>query len=82
MRRAQRSEWEEETAEVEVLRAQAKKHEDIGKRIKASLARANEIGSSLQASVGGQSYLDTQRLQTENQSTLPFACYFTLNGIS
>ena len=57
----------EESAEVEVLLAQARKHDELGRKIKASMARITDIGSSLQAAVGPV-YNDTQYLQTTTQN--------------
>ena len=57
----------EERAEVEVLNAQAKKHDELGRKIAASLARLQGIGSDLQAAVGPV-YSDTQTLQTTTQN--------------
>jgi exocyst complex component 7 len=57
----------EESAEVEVLLAHARKHDELGKKIKASLTRIQDIGSTLQAAVGPV-YSDTRTLQTTNQN--------------
>ena len=57
----------EESAEVDLLLAQAKKHEEIGKKMKASLLRLQGIGTSLQAAAGPV-YNDTQSLQTTTQN--------------
>ena len=57
----------EESAEVEVLLAQARRHDELGKKIKASLTRIQDIGSTLQAAVGPV-YNDTKTLQTTNKN--------------
>jgi exocyst complex component 7 len=62
------AEFAEESAEVEVLFAQTKKHEDIGRKIKASLSRIQESENSLQTVAGGPLYNDTQRLQVTERS--------------
>ncbi|KAI4153731.1 MAG: hypothetical protein LQ340_002137 [Diploschistes diacapsis] len=65
--RRTREQAAEESAEVEVLLAQAKKHDELGKKIKASLARIQDTGSSLQAAIGPV-YNDTQYLQTTTEN--------------
>lgn len=65
------SEFAEDSAEVEVLFAQTKKHEEIGRKILASLGRIKESGSSLQDAVGPV-YSDTQRLQVMERSKCSF----------
>ena len=45
---ARNSEHAEESAEVEVLLAQAKKHEELGKKIKASLVRVEDNANRLE----------------------------------
>ncbi|MCJ1328382.1 exocyst complex component exo70 [Thelotrema lepadinum] len=57
----------EESAEVDLLLAQAKKHDEIGRKMKASLARLQGIGTTLQAAAGPV-YNDTQSLQTTTQN--------------
>ena len=63
----------EESAEVEVLLAQAKKHEELGKKIKASLIRVEDNGKRLEQLVSPvQHTLDGVRdLQTMISSMLP-----------
>ena len=57
----------EESAEVEVLLAQAKRHEELGRKIKASLSRLEAIGSDLEEAAGPV-YNDTGTLQTTTQN--------------
>lgn len=57
----------EESAEVEVLSAEAAKFESISKRIKASLARL-ESGAQIVKDSIGPVYSNTQGLQTMNGS--------------
>ena len=61
------SEFAEESAEVEVLFALAKKHEEIGRKLKASVGRLEESGGILQDAVGPV-YSNTQPLQTVTAS--------------
>ncbi|MCJ1418267.1 exocyst complex component exo70 [Xylographa parallela] len=53
----------EESAEVELLRAQAEKQKDFNKRLLATLGRVSELGNSLKLELGPV-YNDTQSLQT------------------
>lgn len=57
----------EESAEVEVLFAEAAKFDVISKRIKASLARLESGGQTVKDSIG-PARTDTQSLQTMNDS--------------
>jgi hypothetical protein len=69
------SEHAEESAEVEVLLAQAKKHEELSKKIKASLGRVEDNGKRLEQLVSPvQHTLNGVRdLQAMVSSTLPFS---------
>ncbi|MCJ1393902.1 exocyst complex component exo70 [Xylographa bjoerkii] len=53
----------EESAEVELLRAQAEKQRDFNKRLLGTLGRVSELGNSLKLELGPV-YNDTQSLQT------------------
>lgn len=57
----------EESAEVEVLFAEAAKFENISKKIKASLARLEGGAKAVKDSIGPV-YSNTQSLQTMNES--------------
>ncbi len=59
--------FSEESAEVEVLFAEAAKFESISKKIKASLARL-EGGAQVVKDSIGPVYSNTQSLQTMNES--------------
>lgn len=59
--------FSEESAEVEVLFAEAAKFEGISKKIKASLARL-EGGAQVVKDSIGPVYSNTQSLQTMNES--------------
>ena len=71
------SEYAEESAEVEVLFALAKKHEEIGKKLKASVARLEESGGILQEAIGPV-YSNTQPLQTVTASKLTISFFQAL----
>ena len=57
----------EESAEVELLRAQAEKQKDFNKRLLVTLGRVSELGNSLKLELGPV-YNDTQSLQTVTDS--------------
>lgn len=57
----------EESAEVELLRAQAEKHKDFNKRLLANISRVSAIGNNLQIELGPV-YNDTQSLQIVTDS--------------
>lgn len=59
----------EESAEVEVLFAEANKFDNISKRIKSSLARLDGGAQVVKDSIGPV-YSNTQSLQTMNDSKL------------
>ena len=60
--------YAEESAEVEVLFAEAAKFDNISKRIKASLSRL-DVGTQTVRDSIGPVYSNTQGLQTVNDST-------------
>ena len=62
----------EESAEVEVLFAEAKKFEELSKKMKASLARMATSGDYLQEAIGPV-YSNTQSLKVINHSKLNLA---------
>jgi hypothetical protein len=62
-----REQLAEEAAEVEVLFAQAKKHEEIGRKIRSVLTKIENTGADLESAVG-PAYSDTQIIQTMNAS--------------
>ena len=57
----------EESAEVELLHAQAEKQRDFNKRLLGTLGRVSELGNSLKLELGPV-YNDTQSLQTVTDS--------------
>lgn len=64
----------EESAEVEVMFAEAAKFDNISKRIKASLARLEGGAQTVEDSIGPV-YSNTQNLQTMNDSMLEIHFY-------
>lgn len=67
MIRSKNADFAEESAEVEVLFAEAAKFDSISKRIKASLGRLESGGQIVKDSIGPV-YSNTQSLQTMNSS--------------
>lgn len=67
----------EERAEVEVLFAEAKKFQELGKKMKASMRRLETSGQILQEAMGPV-YSNTQPLHVINDSTL----YCFLRGLT
>ena len=67
MVQARNAAFAEESAEVEVLFAEAAKFENISKRMKVSLARL-ETGAQVVKDAMGPVYNNTQDLQTMNGS--------------
>ena len=65
----------EESAEVELLRAQAEKQKDFNKRLLATLGRVSELGNSLKLELGPV-YNDTQSLQTVTDSMRKYSYPF------
>lgn len=61
------AEHAEESAHVEVLEAQAKRHGELGKKIEATLHKVKDCGKNLEVAVAPV-YSDTQELQTINNS--------------
>ena len=66
----------EESAEVEVLFAEAKKFDELSKKMKASLTRMTTSGDYLQEAIG-PAYSNTQSLQVINNSK---AIIFPMTG--
>ena len=59
--------YAEDSAQAEVLDAHRKRLAELNKKIRASLNRIQETGSSLEAAVG-PAYNDTQQLQVVNRN--------------
>jgi exocyst complex protein 7 len=64
---SRRAEYAEESAEVEVLLAQARKHEELDKKLAASQKRIQETGSNLSLLMGPV-YTETQGFKATNQN--------------